>query len=92
MSEAIPDVEWMNSQGYLGSMKRVAKEVDSLVGGWVEEHEMRLNSEGNKREDFIYVILSVLEDTSMFGHSKETVIKATIMVCSSPIHVLPFSF
>ena len=92
LSDAIPGVEWMDLQGYLGSMKRVAKEVDSLVGGWVEEHEMRLNREGNKRQDFIDVMLSVLEDTSMFGHSRETVIKATKMVCSSPIHVLPFSF
>ncbi|CBI36489.3 unnamed protein product, partial [Vitis vinifera] len=80
LSDAIPGVEWMDSQGYLGSMKQVAKEVDSLVGGWVEEHEMRLNSEGNKRQDFIDVMLSVLEDTSMFGHSRETVIKATIMI------------
>ena len=92
LSDAIPGVEWMDLQGYLGSMKRVAKEVDSLVGGWVEEHEMRLNREGNKRQDFIDVMLSVLEDTSMFGYSRETVIKATIMVCSSPIHVLLFSF
>ncbi|CBI36493.3 unnamed protein product, partial [Vitis vinifera] len=79
LSDAIPGVEWMDSQGYLGSMKRVAKEVDSLVGGWVEEHEMRLNSEGSKRQDLIDVMLSVLEDTSMFGHSRETVIKATVM-------------
>ncbi|KAJ9692887.1 hypothetical protein PVL29_011811 [Vitis rotundifolia] len=78
LSDAIPGVEWMDSQGYLGSMKRVAKEVDSLVGGWVEEHEMRFNSEGSKRQDFIDVMLSVLEDTSMFGHSRETVIKATV--------------
>ena len=72
----------MDLQGHLAAMKRVAKEVDSLVGGWVEEHEMRLNSEGSSGQDFIDVMLSVVEDFSTFDHSRETVIKAAVTVCS----------
>ena len=82
LSDAIPFVGWMDLQGHLAAMKRVAKEMDSLVGSWVEEHETRLNSEGSSGQDFIDVMLSVVEDFSTFDHSRETVIKAAVAVCS----------
>lgn len=77
-SDVFPFLERLDLKGYLGSMKHVAEELDCLVGSWVEEHVMRLKSEPGSRHDFIDVLLSAVQDTSMFGHSRETVIKATI--------------
>ncbi|KAJ9697336.1 hypothetical protein PVL29_009233 [Vitis rotundifolia] len=78
-SDVIPFVEWMDLQGHLGSMRRVAEQLDPFVEGWVEEHVTKLKSDPSSRQDFIDVMLSVLKDNSMFGHTRETVIKATVM-------------
>ena len=86
-SDVIPFLERLDLQGYLGSMKGVAEELDALVGGWVEEHAMRLENDPQITHDFIDVLLSELQDTSIFGHDRQTVIKATIVVC-----FLPFVF
>lgn len=80
-SDAIPFIEWMDLGGHLRSMKCVAEQLDSFVEGWVEEHVEKLKSDPNSRQDFVDVMLSLLKDTSMFGHTRETVIKATVMVC-----------
>ena len=58
-------------------MKDVAKELDSIVGIWIEEHKGKLNS----GRDFIDVLLAKLGDASLFGYPRETVIKATVLVC-----------
>lgn len=83
-SDVFPFLKPLDLKGYLRSMKHVADELDSLVGTWVEEHVARLKSEPRSRQDFIDVLLSAVQDTSMFGYDRETVIKATIGVCSIP--------
>ncbi|XP_050252566.1 cytochrome P450 CYP82D47-like isoform X2 [Quercus robur] len=66
--------------GQVKSMKRIARELDTLVGGWVEEHAMRrAETELNDKPDFIDIMLSVIEDDGMFGHTRETIIKATAL-------------
>ena len=80
-SDVIPFLEWLDLQGHLSSMKNVAKELDTIVGSWVEEHKGRLNSEAKNMQDFIDVMLTKLGDASMFGYSRETIIKATVLVC-----------
>ena len=56
--------------------------MDTLVGSWVEEHTMRrAKSEPIDKPDFIDVMLSVIEDDGMFGHTRDTIIKATTLVC-----------
>ena len=77
VSYAIPFLECLNLQGHLSSMKDVAKELDSIVGIWIEEHKGKLNS----GRDIIDVLLAKLGDASLFGYSRETVIKATVLVC-----------
>ena len=55
--------------GQVKSMKRIAGELDTLVGSWVEEHGMRrAESETIDKPDFID-ILFVIEDDGMFGHT-----------------------
>ncbi len=68
--------------GQVKFMKRVAREFDTLVGSWVDEHTTRrLEGEPSNKSDFIDVMLSVNEDMSMFGHTCETIIKATSTLC-----------
>ena len=62
-------------------MKLVAKELDSLIESRVEEHTGRLNSEASSRLDFKDVMLTMLKDASLLGYSRETIIKAIIVVC-----------
>lgn len=84
-SEVIPFLGWMDSVffGQVKSMKRVAKEIDSIVGGWVEEHKLKRvkSEEPDGNQDFIDLLLSAIEEDSMFGYSRETIIKSTVMVC-----------
>ena len=68
--------------GQVKYIKKIGRELDTLVGSWVEEHTLRrAKSEPIDKPDFIDVMLSVIEDDGMFGHSRETIIKATIVVC-----------
>ncbi|XVF32144.1 hypothetical protein REPUB_Repub17cG0056700 [Reevesia pubescens] len=81
-SEVIPFLRWMDYifMGQVKSMKRVAKEIDSIVGRWVEEHKLkRHKSEPDDTKDFIDLLLSAIEEDSMFGYTRETIIKATVM-------------
>ena len=53
----------------LKSMKRIQKDLDQLVGSWVEEHSMKRQKELNENEqDFIDVMLSVIDEDSTCGH------------------------
>ncbi|KAL3531081.1 hypothetical protein ACH5RR_010403 [Cinchona calisaya] len=84
LSDVIPIqlLRWLDIQGHIKSMKRLFKELDAIMQIWIDEHIGRRNMKskpaGDER-DFIDVMLSVIEDEFTFGHSKETLIKATIM-------------
>ena len=80
-SDAIPFLEFLDLQGRLSSMKFAAKEMDSVLKNWVEEHKGSLKKEASSRQDFIYIMLRKLQDASLFGYSRDTVIKATVLVC-----------
>ncbi|KAJ1384490.1 Cytochrome P450 [Sesbania bispinosa] len=59
-SDLIPILGWFGFHGHvLKSMKRIAKDLDTLVGSWVEEHKS-IDGEKVSREerDFIDVMLS----------------------------------
>ena len=86
-SDVIPFLEWVDLQGHLSSMKQVAKEMDSVLESWVEEHTGRLNTEASSRQDFVDIMLTKLKDASLFGYSRETIIKATVMVCFFYIYI-----
>ncbi|XVF81233.1 hypothetical protein PTKIN_Ptkin15bG0139600 [Pterospermum kingtungense] len=80
LSDVVPYLKWMDMWSWeVKAMKRLSKELDSLVETWVDEHKLkRLKIGANyNNEDFIDVMLSAIEDDSMFGHKREDVIKAT---------------
>ncbi|KAJ9687539.1 hypothetical protein PVL29_016144 [Vitis rotundifolia] len=78
-SDLIPFLEWVDLQGHLSSMKQVAKEMDSVLESWVEEHTGRFNTEASSRQDFIDIMLTKLKDACLFGYSRDTIIKATVL-------------
>lgn len=83
ISDLIPYTGWTDFVGTVRAMKRIGRELDEIVGSWVEEHKQRRVIDGERRKqdmDFIDVMLSVIEDNSMLGYSRETIIKATVMV------------
>ncbi|KAG2411268.1 hypothetical protein I3760_Q015400 [Carya illinoinensis] len=83
MIDQIPFLRWFDLQGQVKSMRRVAGELDSLIGSWVEEHTARRalkNDEQSHEPDFIDVMISLIEEDSMCGHTRETIIKATAMI------------
>ncbi|KDP26345.1 hypothetical protein JCGZ_17503 [Jatropha curcas] len=88
-SDVIPFLWWMNFLGPVKAMKRLSKELDSLLQTWIDEHKLkginkRRDGGGgggdfkNIEEDFIDVMLSILED-NFFGHSRDDIIKGTVM-------------
>ena len=80
-SDVIPFLEWLDLKGHLSSMKLVSKELDSIIERWIEEHKGGLNGEASGRPDIINVMLTKIKDASPFGYSRQTIIKATVLVC-----------
>ncbi|XP_059626242.1 cytochrome P450 CYP82J17-like [Cornus florida] len=79
LSDVIPFplLRWIDHMvGGLKTMKRIGKELDSIFESWVQEHVQK--GIGGDELDFIDVLLSVIDDQFIYGHTKETVIKATI--------------
>lgn len=77
--DLIPIIGWFGFEGQvLKSMKRVGKDLETLVGSWIEEHVV---NNSNEKHDFIDVMLSVIEDDRVYGHNRDTIIKANITVC-----------
>nr|GFD16930.1 cytochrome P450 [Tanacetum cinerariifolium] len=72
------------------AMKQAAKELDMVLGKWVDEHvEKRKEYDSDDKEaDFIDVMLSTLsKDAEVFGFTRETIIKATTL----NFEYIPFS-
>ena len=62
LSNVIPCVEWMDLQGHLGLMKRVAKELDSLVGykrNREERHKKMNRRQNTSKEKTFFVFVSL---------------------------------
>ncbi|KAJ6409674.1 hypothetical protein OIU84_009218 [Salix udensis] len=82
VSDAVPLLGWLDSvKGFIGTMKRTARELDSVLGSWVKEHRrIRLNEED---KDFIHVMLSIMDDSNISVDEADTTVKATCLVSIS---------
>lgn len=80
--DAFPFLGWMDLGGYEKAMKRTAKEFDSILEEWLEEHRRKRDTGqvSNTEQDFMDVLLSVLDGTDLPGYDIHTVIKSTAMV------------
>lgn len=82
LSDAIPCLGWLDINGYEKAMKKTAKELDILVGGWLEEHKQKrlMGEEGRKEQDFMDVMLNILDGSKISGYDADTINKATCLV------------
>ncbi|KAB5526768.1 hypothetical protein DKX38_020615 [Salix brachista] len=81
VSDALPFLRWMDLGGVEKAMKRTAKNVDHAAEKWLEEHKQKKASGTAKREeDFMDLMLSVLDDAEEFSnHNTDTINKATCL-------------
>ncbi|XXG55712.1 hypothetical protein AAC387_Pa03g3316 [Persea americana] len=78
LSDSLPFLKWLDLGGYESAMKKTAKEMDSIMGSWLEEHRrMRLSGDVEGREDFIHVMLSTLEGAKLSAdYDQDSIFKA----------------
>ncbi|XP_054785391.1 cytochrome P450 CYP82J17-like [Prosopis cineraria] len=80
-SDLIPFLGWFGGEGKVfRSMKKIANDLDCLASSWIEEHRVK-KKEFSEKQDFIDLMLSVIEDDeySTFGHARDTIIKANVL-------------
>ena len=83
VSDAIPFLGWLDWGGHEKAMKKTAKELDSILGEWLEEHKRRrASSEAKGEQDFMEIMLSILDGKELEGYDADTINKATCLVSS----------
>ncbi|EXC36848.1 Cytochrome P450 82A3 [Morus notabilis] len=77
-SDWIPWPECLDVHGHVSSMKRTFKEIDLLLGKWLEEHRQARDNHDHEREYLIDAMLSSIEedDALLSSYSRDTIIKA----------------
>lgn len=73
-------------QGHKKNTKRVAKELDTLIRRWVEEHKEKRRKAGESKvvgQDFMDVMITLLKDADFADFDADTICKATCLVKSS---------
>ncbi|XP_039171545.1 cytochrome P450 82A4-like, partial [Eucalyptus grandis] len=79
--DALPFLRWLDLGGQEKSMKRTAKELDTIISGWLEEHK-RINknlSEKRVDRDSMDVMLSTLNGMDIGGFDPDKIVKATCL-------------
>ncbi|KAF3435664.1 hypothetical protein FNV43_RR22755 [Rhamnella rubrinervis] len=82
-TDAVPFLGWLDVvRGYVREMKKTARDLDCVLGRWVDEHRhLRLRGSIEKEEqDFIHVMLSVMDEGELSADEADTVIKATCLL------------
>ncbi|KDP38430.1 hypothetical protein JCGZ_04355 [Jatropha curcas] len=80
VSDALPYLRWLDIGGVEKEMQNVAKVLDKVVSGWLEEHKKKRASGAKTEEDFMDVMLSLLDDSKeIYNRDAATVNKATCM-------------
>ncbi|XP_058082393.1 cytochrome P450 CYP82D47-like [Magnolia sinica] len=78
VSDVLPFLKWIDFLGQKRAMKRLAKEMDSILVSWLEEHRERRRSGSVEGEhDFMDVMISCMDDAQLSNYDPDTVIKAT---------------
>lgn len=81
VGDAIPFLRWLDLGGHEKAMKETGKEMDSLATEWLEEHrQKRASGMATGQEDFMNVMLSVLDGVDLGGFDADTVNKSTCLV------------
>ncbi|CAB4303115.1 unnamed protein product [Prunus armeniaca] len=85
LSEEKEERQWQKAMGeficWQKAMKRTAKELDSILAEWLEEHKQKRTK--GKDQDFMDVMLSAIDGAYIAGFDADTVIKATCLAMIS---------
>ncbi|GMY11645.1 Cytochrome P450 82A3 [Fagus crenata] len=81
LSDTIPFLRWLDANGYEKAMKKTAKELDTMMGRLLEEHKQKklLGGEENGEQDFMDVMLTILEDAGIASFDADTINKSTCL-------------
>lgn len=81
VADYVPFLRWLDIAGHEKRMKEVAKELDCILQGWIDEHRLRRKKENDssRGQDFVDVLLSILGDKKLGGYKPDDVNKATVM-------------
>ncbi|WRX30160.1 Cytochrome P450 - like 10 [Theobroma cacao] len=81
MGDAVPFLRWLDLGGHVKHMKKTAKELDEIVGGWLDDHRRNGRWDETKTDkDFMHVMQSVLRGSDLAGYDADTINKATSLV------------
>ena len=79
--DAIPFLGWLHWGRHENTLKKTAIEMDSIAQEWLEEHRRRKDSgHDNSTQDFMDVMLSVLNGKNLGDYDADTINKATCLV------------
>ncbi|KAK9189660.1 hypothetical protein WN943_018259 [Citrus x changshan-huyou] len=98
VSDALPFLRWLDIGGYERLMSKIAKYFDIILQEWLDEHKMKRDSGDAKGdEDFMYVLLSLLDDNAeqLPDRDADAVIKAicvTIIVAAADTSVVTLTW
>ncbi|KAK2969406.1 hypothetical protein RJ640_020349 [Escallonia rubra] len=94
LGDVVPYLRWLDFGGYEKAMKEIAKEIDYILQGWLEEHKMKRTSRQHikgEEQDFMDVMLSIFDGASpedLAGFDADTVNKATCLINITDISML----
>ncbi|KAB1220426.1 Cytochrome P450 82A4 [Morella rubra] len=78
VADTIPSLRWLDLGGDEKAMKKTAAELDDIMGEWLEDHKRRRASgETEGDQDFMDVMLSVLDGKNLAGYGADAINKAT---------------
>ncbi|WRX30154.1 Cytochrome P450 - like 10 [Theobroma cacao] len=85
LKDAVPFLGFLDLGGHEKAVKETAKELESIASEWLKEHKQKRASGGAKDQDFMDVLLSLLEGTNLASEfDVDTINKAN---CLLDIHV-----
>ncbi|XP_051141148.1 cytochrome P450 CYP82D47-like [Andrographis paniculata] len=83
LADVLPYLGWLDFSGLEKKMKNCGKEIEALVGEWVDDHRrdpVNYSSKDFKPRDFTDVMLSLVDKTDFKAdYNVDTIIKSTIM-------------
>ncbi|XP_076897584.1 xanthotoxin 5-hydroxylase CYP82C4-like [Bidens hawaiensis] len=85
VSDALLLLWWLDLQGYEKQIKKTARDFDSVLGAWLDEHRQKRKHDLDRSKDdlmdFIDVMLSLEEEGQLpdMKYDSDTIIKSTCM-------------
>lgn len=81
VSDNLPFLRFLDLGGYEKAMKKTGEEMDIMMVKWLEEHRRSRDSgEINGEQDFMDVMMNVVEGAEFNGFDKDTITKSTCVV------------